>query len=98
MDTLIHLLINMLSRKWEFEADAFANKLGYKTELCTGLIKLHKQNLSSMDADSMYATYHFSHPHLSERLKALDWKSDVAVVTDEKEKEGVVKASGRDEL
>lgn len=100
MDTLIHLGMNMLSRKAEFEADNFAKELGYETELATGLIKLHKQNLSSMDADWMYATYHFSHPHLSERLKALGWKSDRAVVTDEKkaDKEGIATTTGRDEL
>jgi STE24 endopeptidase len=52
----------------------------------------------------MYASYHFSHPHLSERLNALGWKGSEGVtegVTDkslENEKEGVVKASGRDEL
>ncbi|KAH7318214.1 putative zinc metallo-protease [Stachybotrys elegans] len=63
----------------------------------SSLIKLHTQNLSTMDADWMYASYHFSHPHLTERLKALDWKGEKPV-TSEKDKEEVVKASGRDEL
>lgn len=98
MDTVIHLIINSLSRKWEFQADEFAKDLGYETQLCTGLIKLHKQNLSSMDADWLYATYHFSHPHLSERLKALNWKSERTVVEEKLDKEGVAVATGRDEL
>lgn len=97
MDTVIQLLMNILSRKFEFEADAFAKDLGMRVELASSLIKLHVQNLSTMDADWMYASYHFSHPHLSERLKALDWKGSEAVVV-ESEKEEVVKASGRDEL
>jgi STE24 endopeptidase len=86
-----------LSRKFEFEADDFAKGLGFRNELASSLIKLHAQNLSTMDADWMYASYHFSHPHLSERLKALDWKPKEAL-TSEKDKEGVATATGRDEL
>ncbi|OBT83850.1 STE24 endopeptidase [Pseudogymnoascus sp. 03VT05] len=99
MDTVIKLLMNILSRRYEFQADEFAQKLGYSTELAKSLIKLQIQNLSTMDADWMYATYHFSHPILSERLGALGWhgeKSGESVV-DEKN-DGAVKASGRDEL
>lgn len=95
MDTVIKLLLNILSRKFEFEADDFAKGLGYRAELASSLIKLHAQNLSTMDADWMYASYHFSHPHLSERLKALDWKPSATVAG---EKETVAKVTGRDEL
>ncbi|ERF75399.1 hypothetical protein EPUS_00192 [Endocarpon pusillum Z07020] len=75
MDTVVKLLMNILSRKFEFEADEFAMKLGYTTELAKSLIKLQIQNLSTMDADWMYASYHYSHPILSERLGALGWAS-----------------------
>lgn len=95
MDTVVKLLMNTLTRKYEFQADAFANKLGYNAELAKSLIKLQIQNLSTMDADWMYATYHFSHPHLSERLKALNWTSSEKVATDGPE---VGKTTGRDEL
>lgn len=97
MDVLIKLGMNVLSRRYEFQADAFAQNLGYSEELAKSLIKLQVQNLSTMDADSMYASYHFSHPILSERLKALDWQptEKVAVVD---EKDSVAKATGRDEL
>ncbi|EGD96703.1 CaaX prenyl protease [Trichophyton tonsurans CBS 112818] len=70
-DAIIKLLMNILSRKFEFEADAFAVKLGYSKELARSLLKLQIQNLSTMDADWMYASYHYSHPILSERLAAL---------------------------
>lgn len=53
--------------------DEFAVKLGYPKELAKSLIKLQIQNLSTMDADWMYASYHFSHPILPERLGALGW-------------------------
>lgn len=121
MDTVVKLLMNILSRKFEFEAgrchffrnwppyrltcsaDEFAVKLGYQRELAKSLIKLQIQNLSTMDADWLYASYHYSHPILPERLGALGWSTSgkepagngkVVEVDDEKP----VKASGRDEL
>ncbi|RDA93023.1 hypothetical protein CP533_0733 [Ophiocordyceps camponoti-saundersi (nom. inval.)] len=97
MDCVLKLLLNLLSRKYEFQADDFAKGLGHRAQLASSLIKLHAQNLSTMDADPVYATYHFSHPHLSERLKALDWKPSVAL-TSEKDKDKAVKASGREDL
>jgi STE24 endopeptidase len=98
MDTLIKLLMNILSRRFEFQADAFARNLGYKAELASSLIKLQIQNLSTMDADWVYASYHFSHPILSERLKALQWTPTGKVtgeVVDDKTN-GVEKATGRE--
>ena len=56
--------------------DEFAAKLGYSKELAKSLIKLQIQNLSTMNADWLYASYHFSHPILPERLGALGWVSD----------------------
>ncbi|TAQ85866.1 hypothetical protein B7494_g5829 [Chlorociboria aeruginascens] len=97
MDTVIKLLMNVLSRRYEFQADEFAQKLGYSTELARSLIKLQIQNLSTMDADWMYASYHFSHPILSERLGALGWYGDSkASGIESKESEKVVQASGRE--
>lgn len=54
--------------------DDFAVKLGYSTQLAKSLIKLQVQNLSTMDADWMYSSYHYTHPILAERLAALGWK------------------------
>ena len=98
MDTIVKLLMNILSRKFEFEADKFAMDLGYKKELARSLIKLQVQNLSTMDADWMYASYHYSHPILAERLKGLGWVSESKVAKengDEKEAE-VVTAKDRE--
>ncbi|KAI1328829.1 peptidase family M48-domain-containing protein [Xylariaceae sp. FL0255] len=94
MDTIIKLLMNIMSRKFEFQADAFALNLGYKAELASSLIKLQIQNLSTMDADWMYASYHFSHPILAERLKALNWTPGGKAVVEEKAE--AEKASGRE--
>jgi STE24 endopeptidase len=112
MDTIMKLLMNILSRHHEFEADAFAVSLGFKTQLAKSLIKLQVQNLSTMDADWLYASYHYSHPILPERLAALGWKNSgekissgkvISEVSDEEPGKvlpdgEVVKASGREEL
>lgn len=100
LDNVIKLLMNILSRRFEFQADAFARGLGYKDELARSLIKLQIQNLSTMDADPIFASYHFSHPILSERLKALEWQptEKVEVKGGEKDGEDVATATGRDEL
>jgi STE24 endopeptidase len=96
MDTVIKLLMNILSRRYEFQADEFAQKLGYSTELARSLIKLQIQNLSTMDADWMYASYHFSHPILSERLGALGWYGDSKGSELDSKDEKVAQASGRE--
>lgn len=69
-------------------------KLGYSKELAQSLLKLQIQNLSTMDADWMYASYHYSHPILSERLKALGWEG--GKVTKEADSEKPVKAADRE--
>ena len=77
--------------------DAFAVKLGYPRELAKSLIKLQIQNLSSMDADWMYSSYHFSHPILSERLGALGWYgSDNQANGKQVDGDRAVKASDRE--
>lgn len=50
-----------------------------------------------MDADWLYASYHFSHPILPERLGALGWYSDEKVSADGKtDNEKPVKAADRE--
>jgi STE24 endopeptidase len=98
MDTVIKLLMNILSRRFEFQADAFAKQLGYPAELARSLIKLQIQNLSTMDADWMFASYNFSHPILTERLKALQWQPNTKVAEQPKGGHSVANTTGRDEL
>lgn len=65
-------LMNVLSRKFEFQADEFAVNLGKKENLKTALLKLFKDNLSFPVADWLYSTRHYSHPPLLERLRGMD--------------------------
>ncbi|KAF2658279.1 CaaX prenyl protease [Lophiostoma macrostomum CBS 122681] len=96
-DSIVKLLLNIWTRSMEFEADAFAVNLGYAAELGASLIKLQIQNLSSMDADWMYSSFHHSHPILTERLKAMGWAGDKKVFQDKSaDEEKPLKAADRE--
>ncbi|CAG8434279.1 1770_t:CDS:2 [Ambispora gerdemannii] len=74
IDHVVSFLMNILSRKHEFEAGshyAYGKKLGYAEQLRSGLIKIHTKNLGNLSNDSWFSVYHFSHPPLPERLNAL---------------------------
>lgn len=65
-------LFNGLSRRFEYEADAFARKvLGTPDTLISGLKVLHEQNLSNLLPHPLFCFFYYSHPTLSEREKAL---------------------------
>ena len=66
------MLTNILSRRYEFQADNFAVKLGHAEHLKGALRKLDAKNRSAQNVDPYYSAYHYSHPPLVERLKAID--------------------------
>ncbi|KAI0232186.1 CAAX prenyl protease [Lamellibrachia satsuma] len=68
---LMSFCVTYLSRCYEFQADAFAKMLHHAAALQSALIKLEKDNLSFPLADWLYSTWHYSHPPLLERLRAL---------------------------
>ena len=70
-EIIISFLMNLFSRKNEFEADRFAVKLGYGELLQSALINLQIENKSNMNPDWMYSTMNYSHPPLLERLDAI---------------------------
>ncbi|KAJ4905570.1 CAAX prenyl protease 1-like protein [Raphanus sativus] len=69
---LVSFGLNLVSRAFEFQADAFAVDLGYAKDLRPALVKLQEENLSAMNTDPLYSAYHYSHPPLVERLRAID--------------------------
>lgn len=77
-------------------ADAFAKGLGYSDNLAKSLIRLQIQNLSTMDADWVYASYHYSHPILSERLAAIGWQGGKVTDLKADDSEKPVKAGDRE--
>jgi len=66
------LLWNVLSRKNEYEADAFAWKNHDPKKLKNALIKLSRNNLSNLRPHPLYEFFNYSHPTVLKRLKALN--------------------------
>lgn len=65
-------LSNIMSRKHEYEADAFARDAMGSTEPLTGALrKLASENLSNMTPHPWFSGFYYSHPTLVEREKAL---------------------------
>ena len=65
------LIMNYISRKFEYQADDYA-KQTYKAEpLITSLKKLSKNSLSNLTPHKAYVFMHYSHPALLERVKNL---------------------------
>lgn len=60
-----------LSRKNEFQADAFAKKHANGEDLINALIKLYKENASTLINDEIYAKFYYSHPPARERIENL---------------------------
>ena len=64
-------LFAQLSRRHEFEADAYACRLASGADLAAALLKLHQDNAATLTPDPMYVRFYYSHPPASERLAAL---------------------------
>ena len=64
-------LFAQLSRRHEFEADAYACKQASGSDLAAALLKLHEDNASTLTPDPLYVRFYYSHPAPSERLAAL---------------------------
>ena len=64
-------LFARLSRKQEFEADAYACLQADGGNLAAALLKLHEDNASTLTPDPLYVRFYYSHPPASERLAAL---------------------------
>jgi STE24 endopeptidase len=66
-------LTSRLSRKHEYEADAFArDAMGTAAPLSQALRKLHKENLSNLTPHPIYSSFYYSHPTLLERENSLN--------------------------
>ena len=64
-------LLAHLSRRHEFEADAFACAQASGDDLANALLKLHEDNAATLTPDPVYVRFYYSHPPASERLAAL---------------------------
>ncbi len=66
------LLMSLLSRKNEFEADAYAKETFSGKALSDALKKLSVDSLSNLYPHPAYVFFHYSHPPLLQRLKAIE--------------------------
>ncbi len=65
------LVMNAMSRKFEFQADDFAKKTFAPKPLITSLKKLSKNSLSNLTPHPAYVFMHYSHPTLMSRIQNL---------------------------
>ena len=61
-------LFAQLSRRHEFEADAYAMAQANGADLASALLKLYEDNASTLTPDPLYVKFHYSHPPAVERL------------------------------
>ena len=65
-------LFNGLSRRFEYQADRFAIRaVGDYKPLASALAALSKNSLSNLNPHPAYSFMHYSHPTLSERIRAM---------------------------
>jgi len=61
-------LFAQISRRHEFEADAYAMAQASGSDLAAALLKLYEDNASTLTPDPVYVKFYYSHPPASERL------------------------------
>lgn len=66
------LIMNYLSRKFEYQADDYAKNTFASEPLISGLKKLSKNSLSNLTPHPLYVFAHYSHPTLLQRFKNLN--------------------------
>jgi STE24 endopeptidase len=64
-------ILSWISRRHEFQADAYAVAHTSGQDLAAALLKLYDDNASTLTPDPIYARFHYSHPPASERLAQL---------------------------
>jgi STE24 endopeptidase len=62
-------------RRHEFEADDFASAYARPASLISALVKLYRDNASTLTPDPLYSAFHYSHPPASIRIANLASKA-----------------------
>ena len=61
-------LLSQVSRRYEFQADAYAISQTRGQDLASALLKLYKVNASTLTPDPLFVRFSYSHPPATERL------------------------------
>ena len=64
-------VLAQLSRRHEFQADAYAAAQSSGGDLASALLKLYEDNASTLTPDPVFAKFYYSHPPATERLARL---------------------------
>lgn len=68
---LLQPLISLYSRRHEFEADAFAARYAAASDLVRALVKLYRDNASTLTPDPLHSAFYDSHPPAALRVARL---------------------------
>ena len=66
--SVLRPLLAQVSRRDEFQADAYAMAQTRGEDLASALLKLYKDNASTLTPDPLFVRYYYSHPPATERL------------------------------
>lgn len=69
---LLTPLSSYTSRKYEYEADQFASENAQASKLISALVKMYKDNASSLTPDPVFSKFYYSHPPALERVSFLE--------------------------
>jgi len=64
-------LMSWLSRRHEFEADAYAAQQANRSDLIAALVKLYRDNAATLTPDPLHSLFYDSHPPASVRIAHL---------------------------
>ncbi len=67
----LHPLGTLLSRKHEFEADAYATQHAQAADLVQALVKLYRDNSATLTPDPVHSAFYDSHPPAAARIARL---------------------------
>ncbi len=71
LSLILGILMNIISRRNEYQADRYASEELDPEPLMSALRKLSKNNLSNLTPHPAYVFFHYSHPPLLDRIRAM---------------------------
>ena len=71
LTVFISPLLSALSRRHEYEADTFAAEQTDPRHLISGLVKMYRDNASTLTPDPLYSAFYHSHPPANLRVAHL---------------------------
>ncbi|NPA43082.1 MAG: M48 family metallopeptidase [Chlorobi bacterium] len=74
VELITSIATGALSRRFEFQADAYAARAGYAPALIRALKKLARKSYANLTPHPLYVRMYYSHPPLHERIQKLKYE------------------------